>query len=135
MRRSPHSRRSRGSARRRWQFWTARCGLTVKHLADGRRARNAPSLVFTSDNGYYLGEHLKRQGKINLHEPSIRVPLLMAGPRVPQGSRFDPVSGVDSRGLLLGGREQPLTELTDLTFATSSPTVTKAGRGRCRSRD
>ncbi|MEE1681969.1 sulfatase-like hydrolase/transferase, partial [Klebsiella pneumoniae] len=28
-------------------------------------------VVFTSDNGYYLGEHGKRQGKITLHEPSI----------------------------------------------------------------
>lgn len=52
-------------------------------------------VVFTSDNGYYLGEHRKRQGKINLHEPSIRVPLLMRGPDVPQGDRFDPITTVD----------------------------------------
>lgn len=52
-------------------------------------------VVFTSDNGYYLGEHLKRQGKINLHEPSIRVPLLMRGPGVPAGRRFDPITTVD----------------------------------------
>ena len=52
-------------------------------------------VVFTSDNGYYLGEHLKRQGKINLHEPSIRVPMLVAGPDIPAGQRFDPVTTVD----------------------------------------
>ncbi|MBV9831696.1 MAG: sulfatase [Marmoricola sp.] len=52
-------------------------------------------VVFTSDNGYYLGEHRKRQGKINLHEPSLRVPLLIAGPGVPHGRRYDPVSTVD----------------------------------------
>ena len=51
--------------------------------------------MFTSDNGYYLGEHRKRQGKINLHEPSIRVPLIIAGPGVPKGRRYDPVTTVD----------------------------------------
>ncbi len=33
-------------------------------------------LMFTSDNGYFLGEHRMRQGKIWAHEPSLRVPLL-----------------------------------------------------------
>jgi len=64
-------------------------GLEADGLAD------ETLVVLTSDNGYYLGEHLKRQGKINLHEPSIRVPLLMAGPGVPAGQRFDPVTTVD----------------------------------------
>jgi arylsulfatase A-like enzyme len=52
-------------------------------------------LVFTSDNGYYLGEHRKRTGKVTLHEPSLRVPLLVAGPGVPHGRRYDPVTTVD----------------------------------------
>ena len=52
-------------------------------------------IAFTSDNGYYLGEHRKRTGKINLHEPSLRVPLLIAGPGVPRGRRYDPVTTVD----------------------------------------
>ncbi|MEO5853716.1 MAG: sulfatase-like hydrolase/transferase [Nocardioides sp.] len=61
-------------------------------------------VVFTSDNGYYLGEHLKRQGKINLHEPSVRVPLLMTGPGIPVGERYDPVSTLDlSRTLAAWG--------------------------------
>ncbi len=59
-------------------------------------------VVFTSDNGYYLGEHRKRQGKINLHEPSIRVPLLVRGPGVPVGRRFDPVTTVDLSRTLAG---------------------------------
>ena len=62
--------------------------------------KNAPGadrtiIAFTSDNGYYLGEHRKRQGKTNLHEPSIRVPLLMSGATLPQGSRYDPVTLLD----------------------------------------
>ncbi|MCW2819398.1 MAG: hypothetical protein JWR42_2185 [Marmoricola sp.] len=50
---------------------------------------------FTSDNGFYLGEHRKRLGKITLHEPSLRVPLLVAGPGVPHGRRYDPATTVD----------------------------------------
>lgn len=52
-------------------------------------------VVVNSDNGYYLGEHRKRQGKVTLHEPSIRVPMLMSGPGVPRGRRFDPVTPED----------------------------------------
>ena len=37
--------------------------------------------MFTSDNGYFLGEHRMRQGKIKPHEPSLRVPFVVAGPR------------------------------------------------------
>ena len=52
-------------------------------------------VTFTSDNGYYLGEHRKREGKITLHEPAVRVPLLMAGPGIPHGSRYDPATELD----------------------------------------
>jgi N-acetylglucosamine-6-sulfatase len=34
-------------------------------------------ILFTSDNGFFHGEHRVRQGKVLLYEPSIRVPLLM----------------------------------------------------------
>lgn len=52
-------------------------------------------VMFTSDNGYYLGEHRRRQGKITLHEPSLRVPFVVAGPGIRHGVRFDPISTVD----------------------------------------
>ncbi len=52
-------------------------------------------VVLTSDNGYYLGEHRKRQGKITLHEPAVRVPLVMAGPGIPHGVRYDPATELD----------------------------------------
>ncbi|MGN6129063.1 MAG: sulfatase family protein [Nocardioidaceae bacterium] len=52
-------------------------------------------IMFTSDNGYFLGEHRIRQGKIKAHEPSLRVPFLVAGPGVPHGERFDPVTTED----------------------------------------
>jgi arylsulfatase A-like enzyme len=67
---------------------------TFRHLRRLHQLRNTV-IVFTSDNGYYLGEHLKRSGKVNLHEPSLRVPLLVVGPGVPHGRRYDPVTTVD----------------------------------------
>jgi arylsulfatase A-like enzyme len=69
-------------------------GRTVSELSRSGQLANTV-IMFTSDNGYYLGEHRKRQGKINLHEPSLRVPLIIAGPGVPQGRRYDPVSTID----------------------------------------
>jgi N-acetylglucosamine-6-sulfatase len=42
-------------------------------------------VVFTSDNGYMLGEHRWLNGKVIGFEPSYRVPLLIAGPGVPVG--------------------------------------------------
>ena len=42
-------------------------------------------LMFTSDNGFFHGEHRVPQGKVRLYEPSIRVPLLIRGPGVPKG--------------------------------------------------
>jgi len=53
-------------------------------------------LMFTSDNGFFHGEHRVPQGKVRLYEPSIRVPLLIRGPGVPKGvHRGQPVGNVD----------------------------------------
>jgi N-acetylglucosamine-6-sulfatase len=53
-------------------------------------------LIFTSDNGFFHGEHRVPQGKVRLYEPSIRVPLLIRGPGVPKGvHRPEPVGNVD----------------------------------------
>jgi N-acetylglucosamine-6-sulfatase len=41
-------------------------------------------LIFTSDNGYLIGEHRIRESKVLPYEPSIRVPLLMRGPGIPR---------------------------------------------------
>jgi arylsulfatase A-like enzyme len=53
-------------------------------------------LIFTSDNGYFSGEHRIRQGKYLPHEPSSHVPLLMRGPGIPPStSTGELVSNVD----------------------------------------
>ncbi len=59
-------------------------------------------LVFTSDNGYLLGEHRWRNVKVLPYEASLRVPLLMAGPSIPVGvARDAPVSTVDLTATVL----------------------------------
>jgi N-acetylglucosamine-6-sulfatase len=42
-------------------------------------------IIFTNDNGYFHGEHRIPSGKVLPYEQSIRVPLLVRGPGVPEG--------------------------------------------------
>jgi arylsulfatase A-like enzyme len=42
-------------------------------------------VVFTSDNGYHLGEHRLPAGKQTAYEEDINVPLIVRGPAVPAG--------------------------------------------------
>lgn len=58
--------------------------------------------LFTSDNGYYLGEHRQRVGKVQPHEPSFRVPLLVTGPGIrDRRTTYDPASTVDLSATIL----------------------------------
>ena len=45
-------------------------------------------IVFAGDNGLAVGQH-GFMGKQNLHEHSVRVPLILSGPGIPQGERRD----------------------------------------------
>ena len=42
-------------------------------------------LLFTSDNGFFHGEHRVPNGKILVYEPSSRVPLIIRGPGIRGG--------------------------------------------------
>src|SRR5204863_350340 len=42
-------------------------------------------IIFTSDNGYTMGEHRAGNAKKMVYEESVRVPLLVRGPGVPKG--------------------------------------------------
>ena len=44
-------------------------------------------IVFTSDNGFYHGEHRIDFGKVLPYEPAVKVPLLIRGPGVAAGRR------------------------------------------------
>ncbi len=46
-------------------------------------------IVFTSDNGFHMGEHRMLWGKWTAYEEDIRVPLIVRGPGVPAGRKLD----------------------------------------------
>jgi N-acetylglucosamine-6-sulfatase len=53
-------------------------------------------VIYMSDNGFLLGEHRIKNGKVLPYEEAIRVPLLMRGPGVPQHKTVsDLVANVD----------------------------------------
>ena len=62
-------------------------GRIVRAVERSGEAANT-LILFTSDNGYFQGEHRISHGKIFPYEPSIRVPLLVRGPGVPAGQRL-----------------------------------------------
>jgi arylsulfatase A-like enzyme len=55
-------------------------------------ARNT-YIVFTSDNGFHLGQHRLMAGKRTAFDQDIRVPLIVAGPGVPRGSQTSGMAG------------------------------------------
>ena len=70
--------------------------------------------VFTSDNGYFLGEHRLRPGKARTYEPSLRVPILVTGPGMRQGEpRYDPISLVDLSATILDAANAPAPRPAD----------------------
>ena len=50
---------------------------------------NDTFVVFMSDNGYILGEHRIRGGKLAPYEVANRVPLMIRGPGITAGTRID----------------------------------------------
>jgi len=46
-------------------------------------------IIFTSDNGYHLGQHRFMSGKFTIYEEDIRVPAFVRGPGVPAKERRD----------------------------------------------
>jgi arylsulfatase A-like enzyme len=100
---------------------------TLKRTGEWRRT----VFMFTSDNGYFLGEHRRRFGKLLGHEPSLRVPFLVTGPgmRGRQGGRVrsDPITTVDVSATIvdLAGAEPP--RLPD--GMSKVPTMRRRDRG------
>lgn len=89
---------------RRWDLrwrWRSRQAalLAVDDAVDGfldalRRTGELEStlVVFTSDNGFLMGEH-RLEGKERLYEESARVPLIVRGPGFAEGIRYDGLVG------------------------------------------
>ncbi len=64
----------------------------VIHALQASGELNKTLVIFTSDNGYYHGEHRIPAYKGGIYEESIRVPLLMRGPGIPKGARISPLA-------------------------------------------
>ena len=47
--------------------------------------------VFSSDNGYHMGEHRLMPGKMTAYDTDIRVPLIVTGPDVPANVTIDDI--------------------------------------------
>jgi N-acetylglucosamine-6-sulfatase len=63
-------------------------------------------VFFTSDNGYFFGEHRFTSGKSLPYEPAARVPLAVRGPGVPRGrkaSRLTSTMDIGATALALTG--------------------------------
>src|SRR5581483_11690333 len=50
-------------------------------------------IVFTSDNGFHLGQHRLPAGKQTAYETDIHLPLLVRGPGVPAGAHVTALAG------------------------------------------
>ena len=79
-------------------------------------------IVFSSDNGFHLGQHRLTPGKLTAYDPDVRVPLIVTGPGVPAGRTVDAMTEtepVDHAHLLIRSRarhgEQSLTLALNLT--------------------
>lgn len=71
----------------------------VKGIVDALKAtgklRNT-YIIFTSDNGFFFGEHRINRGKLLPYEPALRVPMVIRGPGIKPGSTsFEPVANQD----------------------------------------
>ncbi len=65
----------------------------VRRVIDALRAKGALDntlIIYTSDNGYFNGEHRLPRFKNHVYEESIRVPLEIRGPGIPRGVTLNP---------------------------------------------
>jgi N-acetylglucosamine-6-sulfatase len=67
----------------------------VDTLAQTGKLRNT-YIIYTSDNGFFLGQHRIHRGKLLPYEPAVRVPFVMRGPGIKKGSTSrEPVANQD----------------------------------------
>ena len=64
----------------------------VQALAD-QDALDNTYLIFTSDNGYIMGNHRREIGKYNQFQGTVNVPFYVRGPGIAPGATYDDVAG------------------------------------------
>ena len=103
------------------------------HVVDEQIARTLDTLertgeaeetfvLFTSDNGYFLGEQGIRQGKTLPYEAALKVPMLVSGPGIPAGEeRTDPFLSIDIAATLADmGDAEPTSQVDGVSLLTSA---------------
>jgi len=90
-----HLRIRRSTERRREALLAVDDGVR-RIVATLRRTGELAStyIVFTSDNGYFAGEHRVASGKARHDRPSSTVPLVASGPDVAAGATRDQLTGL-----------------------------------------
>jgi len=87
---------------------TVRSALTNAGVADNTY------LVFSSDNGYHMGEYRLNPGKMTAFDTDIRVPLVVAGPGVPAGKSSDKaVANIDLAPTFMHAAGAPIPDTVD----------------------
>jgi len=64
----------------------------VQALADAGTLDNT-YLIFTSDNGYHMGNHRREIGKYTQFQTDVQVPFFIRGPGITAGSTYDDLAG------------------------------------------
>jgi N-acetylglucosamine-6-sulfatase len=67
-------------------------GRLVRALAKNGRL-SSTYFIFTSDNGFHIGQHRMAPGKNTPYEEDVRVPFVVRGPGVPAGRSVDALAG------------------------------------------
>ncbi|KAK2582866.1 hypothetical protein KPH14_008944 [Odynerus spinipes] len=97
--------------RRRWETLLAVDELVtnVYNILEQKNLLNNTYIIFTSDNGYHIGQFSMPIDKRQPYETDIRIPLLISGPGIPHSEVIEPVSTVDLFASILdiAGLEQP----------------------------
>jgi arylsulfatase A-like enzyme len=74
------------------QVLDANVGALVRRL-EAQGTLDNTYVVFTSDNGYNMGEHRLDIAKYNQFEETVSVPLLVRGPGIEPGTRISALAG------------------------------------------
>jgi arylsulfatase A-like enzyme len=69
---------------------------TIVRVLEETGKLNSTVIFFTSDNGFFHGEHRRAAGKVLAYDPSTRVPLIVRAPGIPGGQVVtQPVANID----------------------------------------